>query len=100
MALLGCTVNPVTLDTKREQGADLPLISSVGAGPVKIVAPYTWGSHRSRLVKMLANGHNDVKLSPEDFDDTAEADLHFRMLLLEQFLFRPEPSHSASPWSC
>jgi len=45
-----------------------PLISTVGAGPVKILPPYSWGSHRSRLVKLLRDGHYDVKLDAESFD--------------------------------
>lgn len=46
----------------------LPLVSSVGAGPVKILPPYSWGSHRSRLVKMLQEGHKDLKLDAESMD--------------------------------
>ncbi|MDP6635684.1 MAG: hypothetical protein QGG42_12350 [Phycisphaerae bacterium] len=53
-----------------------PLISSVGAGPTKVIGPYTWGSHRSALVDMLRAGHKPagaagkprVKLSAEDLD--------------------------------
>jgi len=56
-----------------------PLISSVGAGPTKVIGPYSWGSHRSRLVDMLRAGHLPaksagakpkprVKLSVEDLD--------------------------------
>ena len=55
------------------------LISSVGAGPTKVIPPYSWGSHRSRLVDMLRSGHRAassaaapgkarVKLGPEDLD--------------------------------
>jgi hypothetical protein len=32
------------------------------------VPPYSWGSHRSRLVDLLRAGHAKVKLSPEEFD--------------------------------
>jgi hypothetical protein len=45
-----------------------PLISSVGAGPVKILPPYSWGSHCSRLVDLLQEGHYDVELDGEEFD--------------------------------
>ncbi|HUT88998.1 MAG TPA: hypothetical protein VMY37_05860 [Thermoguttaceae bacterium] len=45
-----------------------PLVSSVGAGPVPVVGPYAWGSHRSRLVELLQAGHEEVKLSPEELD--------------------------------
>ena len=31
------------------------------------VPPYTYGSHPSRLVKLLKNGHHDVRLSREDW---------------------------------
>lgn len=31
------------------------------------VPPYTYGSHRSRLVEVLRKGHHDVKLPREDF---------------------------------
>lgn len=51
-----------------ENNDKLPLISSVGAGPVKIIPPYSWGSQRSRLVRMLQKGHGDVKLDRESFD--------------------------------
>jgi len=53
---------------EHERPDTLPLISSVGAGPVKILPPYSWGSHRSRLVKFLREGHYDVKLDQESFD--------------------------------
>jgi len=45
-----------------------PLISSVDAGPVRILPPFSWGSHRSRLVDLLREGHEDVKLDKESFD--------------------------------
>lgn len=45
-----------------------PLISIVGTGPLPVVPPYSWGSHRSRLVDLLRAGHEKVKLSPEEFD--------------------------------
>jgi len=52
-----------------QEGADAtPLVSTVGAGPVKILPPYSWGSNRSRLVKLLDDGHYDVNLDPESFD--------------------------------
>jgi hypothetical protein len=45
-----------------------PLISAVGAGPIREIPPYSWGSHRSRLVDLLQAGHYDVKLDREDFE--------------------------------
>jgi hypothetical protein len=43
------------------------LVNVPGAGPTKTYNPYAWGSHTSRLVQVLQKGHNDVKLSKEDF---------------------------------
>ncbi len=46
----------------------------VGAGPFQIQTPKSWGSHASRLTKVLLDGHGDpeidqkVKLDPESFD--------------------------------
>ena len=45
-----------------------PLVSAVGSGPLPVVPPYSWGSHRSRLVDMLRAGHHEVKLTPAEFD--------------------------------
>jgi hypothetical protein len=45
-----------------------PLISMVGTGPLPVVPPYSWGSHRSRLVDLLRAGHEGVKLTPEELD--------------------------------
>ena len=59
------------------------LINAVGAGPVKKLEPYTWGSHKSRIVEVIRNGHPrpeidtqrrerglflDAKSDPEAFD--------------------------------
>ena len=46
----------------------LPLVNSVGAGPVKILPPYSWGASRSRLIEMLEQGHYDVELDKESMD--------------------------------
>ncbi len=46
----------------------------VGAGPTTTQMPYTWGSHASRLAKVLLDGHGkpeidrEVKLDAEGFD--------------------------------
>ena len=46
----------------------------VGAGPFQVQLPMTWGSHASRLVDVLLDGHNDpdvdrqIKLDEEGFD--------------------------------
>ena len=44
------------------------LVNVPGAGPADLLAATSWGSHASRLVQVLRKGHNDVKLSPEEFD--------------------------------
>ena len=59
------------------------LISAVGAGPVKKLEPYSWGSRKSRIVDVIKNGHPkpgidaqrkskgiflDVASDPEAFD--------------------------------
>jgi len=44
------------------------LVKVPGAGPAKTYDPYAWGSHASKLVQVLQKGHNEVKLSKEDFD--------------------------------
>ena len=43
-------------------------IKAIGAGPSDIQHPYSWGSHASRLVEVIRDGHNDVELSEEEFD--------------------------------
>jgi hypothetical protein len=54
--------------TTAQPDVEKPLISSVGAGPVQAIPPYSWGSHRSRLIDILREGHYDVKLDREDFE--------------------------------
>ena len=51
-----------------EPGEPKPLVSTIGAGPVPVVGPYSWGSHRSRLVDLLRAGHEEVRLSAEELD--------------------------------
>ena len=41
-------------------------IACVGAGPAEIRPAYSWGSHVSKLIQVLREGHEDVKLTPED----------------------------------
>jgi len=36
-------------------------------GNVDETPPYTWGSHASKLISKIRKGHNDVKLSREEF---------------------------------
>jgi len=44
------------------------LVKVVGAGPPDVQTPYSWGSHASKMVKVLREGHNDVGLDAESFD--------------------------------
>jgi hypothetical protein len=45
-----------------------------GAGPYQVLKPKSWGSHASRLVDVLRNGHEDpevdekIELAREEFD--------------------------------
>jgi hypothetical protein len=59
--------SPAVWKPEHAQGPK-PLISSVDAGPVRIVAPYAWGSHRSRLVDLLRDDHEGVKLDRESLE--------------------------------
>jgi len=43
-------------------------IKSIGAGPAEIQQAYSWGSHASKLIKVIRGGHNDVKLSKAEFE--------------------------------
>jgi hypothetical protein len=43
-------------------------IKSIGGGPAQIQQPYSWGSHASKLIEVLRNGHQAVKLDKESFD--------------------------------
>jgi len=54
--------------TRIKPGDAKPLVSSAGAGPTKVIPPYSWGSHQSRLVDMLRKGHSKTRLSAEDLD--------------------------------
>ncbi len=55
-----------------EPGADKPLVSTIGAGPVPSVPPRTWGSSQSRLIDMLEKGHGSVKLTPGELQRLME----------------------------
>ena len=45
-------------------------LTVVGAGPPETQQPYSWGSHASKLTKILttATPHNDVKLTPDELE--------------------------------
>jgi hypothetical protein len=59
--------SPAVWEPKHATG-DKPLICSVDAGPVAVLPPYAWGSHRSRLVDLLREGHEDVKPDKESME--------------------------------
>lgn len=42
------------------------IVSLVGGGPADIQQAYSWGSHASKLTKIIDNGHKGVKLSPKE----------------------------------
>lgn len=46
----------------------LGAITCVGGGPAEIQPAYSWGSHASKLIRVLRKGHGDVKLSAEELD--------------------------------
>lgn len=52
-------------------GAGKLLIKAVCDGPPAVLPPYSWGSPRSRLVDVIRAGHEDVKLSTEEFERIA-----------------------------
>lgn len=43
-------------------------IAPIGAGPFDIQKPYSWGSHKSKIVEKIRSGHNNIKLDAESFD--------------------------------
>lgn len=52
----------------RYDGPREVLVSSAQDGPPGVLPAYAWGSHKSRLVKVLQQGHHGVKLSKEEMD--------------------------------
>ncbi|UCG46591.1 MAG: hypothetical protein JSU94_13915 [Phycisphaerales bacterium] len=46
-------------------------IKPIGAGPHEIQQAYSWGSHESRLIGILLDGHEEVKLSKEELQTIA-----------------------------
>jgi len=55
----------------RNWGKDGALINTVGLGLAPVNPAYAIGSHRSPLVKLLREGHENVRLSPEELDRIA-----------------------------
>ena len=50
----------------RYTGPEEKMINFVGDGPPGVLPAYAWGSHRSKLVRVLKEGHYDIKLSNEE----------------------------------
>ena len=50
----------------RYSGPEEKMVNFVGDGPPGVLPAYAWGSHRSKLVRVLKEGHYDVKLSKEE----------------------------------
>lgn len=44
------------------------IINVIGAGPAEIQQAYTWGSHTSKLIDVILQGHNGIVLDKESFD--------------------------------
>lgn len=50
----------------RYTGPEEKLVNFVGDGPPGVLPAYAWGSHRSKLVRILKEGHHDVALTDEE----------------------------------
>lgn len=67
-------LSPANWERPQAAQKEKSLVCSVGAGPVKVIPPYTWGAHQSRLVDLLKAGHPGpdgqvrVRLDQESFD--------------------------------
>jgi hypothetical protein len=63
-----CRDRTLTFNTSYNELWRRKTIAAVGAGPAATLPPRAWGSHASRLVKVIREGHEDVALSREEFD--------------------------------
>ena len=43
-------------------------VNAIGAGPDKVVEANAWGAKQSKIIKMIDAGHQNVELSPEEYD--------------------------------
>ena len=43
-------------------------VNCIGGGPAEIQQAYSWGSHSSRLIKVLEKGHHEIALSREEME--------------------------------
>lgn len=50
----------------RYTGPEEKMVSFVGDGPPGVLPAYAWGSHRSKLVRVLQEGHYDVQLTDDE----------------------------------
>ena len=57
------TFNAAYIELWRKQ-----YVHCVGAGPAEVQPAYAWGSHASKLVKVLRAGHHDVQLSAAEWE--------------------------------
>ena len=52
----------------RYTGEEEKMVNFVGDGPPGVLPAYAWGSHRSKLVRVLKEEHHDVKLSKDEME--------------------------------
>jgi hypothetical protein len=55
----------------RWTNSSMKIVNIVCDGPPGVLPAFSWGSHRSKLVKNLRGGHNKVKVSSEEFQRVA-----------------------------
>jgi len=74
---LGLAFNTSYLELRRKSavrwfpdppGAEKILVKAVDDGPAEFLPPYSWGSHRSKLVDLIREERCGVKLDRESFD--------------------------------
>ena len=58
----------ITFNTSYNELWRKKYIKSIGAGPATIQPAYSWGSHKSKLVQVILDGHEGVELDAESFD--------------------------------
>jgi hypothetical protein len=74
---LGLVFNTSYLELRRKSatrwfpdppGAEKILVKAVDDGPAELLPPYSWGSHRSKLVDVIRTEHYGLQLNKESFD--------------------------------
>lgn len=43
-------------------------VSCIGGGPAELQEAYSWGSHSSKLIQVLEEGHNGIQLSEDEME--------------------------------